>query len=51
MFFTPAVRRAPMARLRQLVIARRVAGPQLGSVLGEGGVVVSRTWCRTSIFQ
>lgn len=49
MFFTPAVRRAPMARLRQVAIARGalpVCSWEASSVK-----VVSRAWCRASIFQ
>jgi hypothetical protein len=39
MFFVPVARSAPMAGLREVGYrARRVAGPQLAGVLGEGGV-------------
>lgn len=49
MFFTPAVRRAPMARLRQVAIARRAL--PVRTCEASSAKVVSRTWCRASIVQ
>ena len=49
MFFTPAVRRTPMARLRQVAIARGAL--PVRSWEASSAKVVSRTWCRASIFQ
>jgi hypothetical protein len=49
MFFTPAVRRAPMARLRQVAIARGAL--PVRSWEASSAKVVSRMWCRASIFQ
>jgi hypothetical protein len=47
-FFTPAVPRAPMARLRQVAIARGALSVR--SWEASSAKVVSRTWCRALIF-
>ncbi|MER6136999.1 hypothetical protein [Streptomyces sp. NPDC001815] len=43
------MRRAPMARLRQVAIARGAL--PVRSWEASSAKVVSRTWCRASIFQ
>lgn len=49
MFFTPFIRRAPTARLRQVAMARGAL--PVRSWEASSAKVVSRTWCRASIFQ
>lgn len=49
MFFAPAARRGPMARLRHVAMARGAL--PVRSWEASSAKVVSRTWCRASIVQ
>lgn len=49
MLLLPARRRAPMARLRQVAMAR--GAEPVRSWEASSANVTSRTWCRASIFQ